>query len=839
MRLYQNPVLKRVQGQDVRTLNGNAVQRKKSKDKKETESKIHFFQQDTPKSLSRQPVNEKFPFFDNETGNDAERLNARIAKLDKELQEMERRVKDGTFWDPLIQDLPKDEQDLLRTSSREAELVEASDSELDRLPPDVEIEADVPPEKRKYLQELNTTIIRSLKEQDSRELRTELYTSYARFRQFLPNFIAHIPDAAWEVLMNASASTELHSDASWAQRRIQIFEDMESAKKTPSIGHKQLYLQALRGRSFTLKAIRYWQDMQSEVRDDKMALARHELLGVILFASKQDPLRAERLASEYLSKEPPQESRILIGILAAWLERGDEVGAQHAWSLYLRMKAHLAESITMQDYDNVTMAFLRGKRPDLALAVFKDMMLKGQITGEDSLELFRKARGLMAYLQHEEISVELFNGIALTSLTILPRRLQNRFFFGSWLKKLLGMGETDAAAQVIDLMYERGVPTDAKHLNGIVGAWMRSDNSSDNEKGERLAWSMVHHRLEFVKKRANQRRSNFDETNVELVKFLPKDPKRECASANIETLSLLLNHYVNRRMEDNVALIQRTLVAAEIRPDHFFMNHLIYHEILRGRLDMVWAKFIDTFADIPPDLETFETLWSAEKTHLERLAVGQPDEFPSPRLVMREMIRWFVVQDTRKQRKAQDYFERKLYEDVVRCFCLAKDFSGLVVACYFLRDAFHAFPNATSAKIITMSLARMGVGIGIDAPPEWKPRRHRKSGNPRLKKNTDQLVQAHQAIWQQRIESVREAGFVAANFTDEMHSQEALFVLATFLKDVLLRITPQANEALVSENIDNAASDMSAAGIDMSDPLEAPKDTEDLALAEAVGGVGE
>ena len=110
-------------------------------------------------------------------------------------------------------------------------------------------------------------------------------------------------------------------------------------------------------------------------------------------------------------------------------------------------------------------------------------MVTGQDPSNDSTALYKSALGLAGNLHASSINENDVNKVSLSVLKVLPRRFQNRFFYASWMKKLIGMGEVDSAALVIELMYERGVKPDSKHLNGIIAGWLREGNSKRTQQG--------------------------------------------------------------------------------------------------------------------------------------------------------------------------------------------------------------------------------------------------------------------------------------------------------------------------------------------------------------------
>ena len=787
-------------------------------------SKVQYWIKQFPWSDKQAKADPQYPFLDEASAANVRRMKEEIDKLNGELQDMDRRLKDGSFLEPAIQKLPFEAQDETRIQIRNAAMEEAQKAkELQALLPKIEIRLELKTDKKKHLERLNTDLKEAVTGNQEQDSRMKVWQSYTRCKAFLPPFLNQISDELWDLLVKISMNAQLNNDPHWASHRITLYEDMKSTGKIVDSSQQLLYIEALSHDGQGKRAVAQWQDMRSLVKHDKTSLAHYELIGVELFTSQGNPEKAEEIAFEYLAKEPPEESRILIPILATWLERGDKIGWKHAWALYLRMKAQLGSGITMNDYDNVTMTFLRGGKTDLALAVFKDMMLAGQETGEDSLELYKKAVGLMARSQSKNITVKDFNAVALTSLTYLPKKYQNRFFYGSWLKKLLGMGETDAAAMVIELMYERGVKPDSKHMNGIIGAWLRSDKQADNDKAERMAWAMVHERLDFVNGRGGSDIKKADTILPSWVPF-PTYINRGTALATIETFSLLLHYYVGLRSEQKIEGIQKVLDVAKINPDTFFMNQLLFHEVLNGSLSVVWTKYLEDFAHIRPDLETFELLWDCEKKHLERVILKQPDEYPGPRLIMREMMNWFLApaRTVKEQNRAREDFSKKMYNHILRCLCLAKDFEGVIVALYALRDAFGVYPDAGTAKMITLDIARMGLGLGEEEQAQWKPRRHRLRGNPQLKANVGKVDSLFKMIWQHRNQLLlTEHGMQQAEIDERMRQEEGLFILAEFLRNILQRITPGLGKdgaMAVEANLKKAASSMGVGGISLEDP---------------------
>lgn len=787
--------------------------------------RIRWYQQMLPWSSNRRRVDPNN--LDPEASDEAERLKAQVDELDEELRIMEEGEEGKTLIEPLLANLSEEDQKKVREAirqdeietARRAEETEALKRQLAKYTPqkrDLEIQWQLPPEQNAYLRNLNANILQAAGNLTDEILRKKLWLSYARCKAFLPPFLQMIPNKSWHVLWVSQQSAASTDDLHWAPHVVELSEDMMEAGKVLNVYQRILYIEALNQADRQDHAIAQWEGLKDDVGDDKRAAEEHELLGVRLFASHGDTEKAERIALNFLGDGKPEESRILIPILGAWAQRADEIGIKHAWALYLRFRAQVGSGITMNDYDSITTSFFNAKRTDLALAVFKDMMLTGQDSDQESTELYRKSLALIGKTQSRAISVEDLNKISMTGLTVLPRKFQNKFFYGSWLKKLIGMGALDAAASVIELMYERGVKPDPKHLNGIIGAWLRVGNDQDRDAAEKMAWAMIYERLDFVKERGKGQHSESSAPITSTGIPVPPHLRRTISPANIETFSLLLQHYGRRAQDENVRLIQEYLERAEIRPNTYFINHLLYIDLRRGQHQAAWLKYQQLFRKTVPDLETFAALWDCEKAHLDSLLIHHKDLFPGPRDIMSRMMNWFAQLSMKpKEREiVQEDFSKGLYDQIVRCMCLAMDQEGVIVALYAMKESFGLYPDKDTARLVSMYVGRMGIGEK-EARQAGRSRRNR---NPQRQQNAIKIAQAFQIISEQRVQVLAEHGIGDLERCDDfIQKEEGLFILAEFLRTALRRTS--FDEDLVDGNIEKAAWDMGVSGIRMEDPL--------------------
>ena len=802
-------------------------------DKQSGKVTVKWYEQAFPWSTKRRlvdPSNREGPH-----DQEIREVQAEIDQLRKELHEVANPSDGKTLVEPLLAQYSNEEQIRLRAIIKEDEMKRALKREekslmireLEELLPkkaELEIRWELPREQVTYLRNLNETIFHATSKVPSPlanpDVRKKLWQAYSRCKAFLPPFLHLIPDKAWEVLIASQEIGLSFGDPHWAQL-VTLSEDRLAAGKQLSPHDRMMYIWGLRNQERQEEAIVQWQDLKQHLGDDEEDIERYELLGVRLFASNGDPERAEKIGSSFLRKGPQKESRILIPILDAWTQRGDDVGFKHAWVLYLQLKERLGPNITMDDYDNVVLSFLNSGRADLGLAVFKDMMLTGQETDQGSMELYTKSLGFVGKIEPGAITVEALNKIALTGLTTLPKKFQNKFFFGKWMSKLISIRATDAAAQVLELMYERGVRPDSKHLNGIIGSWLRSGTDRNREKAAQMAWAMVYERIDLVQKRRKGDNENTPAVPGPRTLPMPMHLRRTVSPATIETICLLLQHYTLRSQDSNVQLVMDCLAATEMEPNAYFINHLMFLDLRHHRHQAAWARYKTMFKWQIPNLDTFICLWDCQRAHLDDLAVGnRKQRFPNPRQLMFEMMEWLSMLKTkgnsRERKLVQEEFHKGIYDTIFRCMCNAGDLEGVVVAAYTMKEVFGFYPDEANARMVSLQVGRMGVG---EEEARSKRKRGRLSGkNPQRQANAAKITQAFAIMANQRSEMLKEHGINLLVSQDQrVKEEEALFILAEFIRTVLRRMAVDPDE--VEGNIEKAAWEMGAGGVRMEDPL--------------------
>ena len=790
------------------------------------EPKVTWYEQLHPGSFKRQRVDPNN--LDVDLNNETKRLKRQISQLEDELKEMED-PQGKTLIEPLIASLSPKHQRRARDAIRKEELdAKRKGDELSKVKrklaesiptkDELEILCELPREKRQYLQTLNRNIQNAASRLHILDFRRRVRKAYARCKAILPPFLHLIPEKAWTVLWatHCSISTE---DVKWAGRLVTLSKDMLSVGRELDYHQQTLYIEGLQLDGRQDEAIYQWQQLEGYIGEDQQAKAEYELLGVRIFASNGDPERAEKIALEFLRPEKSADSRVLIPILNLWAQRGDAIGLKHAWALYLRFKAQVGDSMTIEDYDNIIMGLLRAEKTDLGLAVFKDMMLPKEQISQESLALYVKAASHIGKSHASAIIPADLNKISWTGLIPLPAMYQNKFFYAKLLKRLLGMGQVDFAMSVIQLMYERGIRPDAKHVNGIVGACLRIGTRTAREKAEEMAWAMIYRRLDFVKRRKHRDPSSTltvsgisDMPSTEDVTAIPP-PRSIIPKGTIETFALLLQHYARTVRYDKVEEMQKCLAMAEISPNSYFINHLLYVDLRKGQHLLAWERYERMLQETRPDLETFACLWDCARAHLNRPLIKAKDTFPEPRVLLSHMMTWHSGLKDVEYSMVQEDFRREIYYQIIHCFRLSTDLEGIIVALYSLKEKFGMYPDIATVQMVTNSAIRMA--NGHDQRTVGRVRK----GDPQRKNMVARMRQIFAIMTEQRTVYLTEAGLDPLQRYDPLiQKEERLFKLAEVLRAILRSLT--ADDGAVEAGIQRAAAVSGVAGLGMDDPIQ-------------------
>ena len=773
---------------------------------------VRWYEQETPNSPITRDVEDEPEEMDEEDEKEIARLKAQIAKLDKELEELE-----GANLDPLT---PEEQSEIKAAVGddvlMQGDMEQLEDTERSFDTPDLRIKHAPPNAQNTILGHLTKWLYKAAQQKESFICQKELWRWYVRCKHSIPSFFPLISDAAWKVLWQSQY--DLDRNNKWRSTHLRVLvEDMLQSQRDLTIPQRTVYIECLMIEGRHQEAIERWQKEEVEVRANEKFSQDFEDLGVKLYSEAGQPQKAQELALSITETSETPRARILVPVIASWARSNDNESVKLAWTLYVRLRAQLSTHITIDDFDSLCMCFLNVGRTDLALAVFKDLMLADGKSEYDSQELFRKAPGYVDILQSYSGSAERLMEVSLTALTVLPRRFRQKWFFASWMKRLIGKGHVNAASAVVGVMYQRGIKPDPMHLNGVIGAWFRNGTAEDKKKALITSWAMIRHRLNIVEEQRDLATNSLCVTMLgELPVAAPLHEHGAIPPASIETFSVLLLHYTRTQMWSQAEQVQLALAAAEIQPNAFFMNHLLYAELRKHNAESAWKLYKKMSQTTRPDAETFVCLWDCQKANLSDFNHAVSKSFPDPRALFCEMIENITTMQGRNLSSAKEEIKGESYHQIIRCFCLANDLQGIVVALHALKSYLDVYPDEATVRTITIQVARQA-----EAKPgrarHQRYRRSRFSERPDADRNFLNVVNRTALLTQQRAGELHDRNFDLDNVDEKFEQNEQLWLLTRLLREEIAQ-KESLHESDI-ESLERVAWKMGVGGIMFVDPL--------------------
>jgi pentatricopeptide repeat protein len=753
-------------------------------------------------------------------------LRAKLEKLEKELAEL----KEGPFGpnSEFMQSLsPEDRKMALEALQKEggAQEHDVEDDDLtdfDRLIVDQDLEADAldgkqapqivlqhSTEQQAYVRNFNTAL-QELVDSPTEATRAAVWTSYQRCRRHIPHFLSLLPAQAWDLLWQSQMEMS-NNVANLKGLGKNMLE--ESLPLSPE--QLLIYMESLRSTGDLLGAIECWNKNRGILGPDQQVAKRFWALGVRLHSEIDKPEEAQKIAEQCLERGSFADATILVPVILSWARKHTANNMAKAWACYLRFKAQLGTAIKLADYESISTTLLHQGYQDMALGVFKDRVLdQAKHKGHDSVSTFRRLVDHAGQLQAPSFNEAQVNKVSLAALTVLPRFLQNKFFYAAWIKQLIGLGEVDAASKVIELMYERGFKPDARHVNGLIGAWLRDGSDEARGKAEQLGWAMINTRIELVRER--QKAMSFSPQNASQaviapqINLVPKASKRQVPPATIETFSVLLLHY-NRRRQDNLAVHLMSVMANEaaIAPNAFIWNHWLYASLRAESLSSVWTQYETMKAEVPPDLQTFACLWDTAKVNWDRSKSAHAAAFPTARALFKEMSIWHHQLPEGQLIRTRQDFPRALHDQIIRVFCLSHDLRGALCALHGLTHLFAQYPDRVTSRILVIAIARL-------LPPDQSHVPSGRRGSRRKVAHMQTAIAAvHdilQSITDHRAMELMDAGVDPQTLDDNAAKQFQLLVLSDLLVVVLKRVTRGGTAKSVANDVRRTAEVMGVDG---------------------------
>jgi hypothetical protein len=368
------------------------------------------------------------------------------------------------------------------------------------------------------------------------------------------------------------------------------------------------------------------------------------------------------------------------------------------------------------------------------------------------------------------------------------------------------MGQLEAATKVVELMYERGIEPDAKHINGLIGGFFRSEIRELEHRGEQMAWKMIQRRLEASYRQRCERRGEKVEdvpsirgTDVAGVE-IPAHLARAVPIGTIETFNVLALQYSIRERWAMIHHLDRMRRPAKLKKDTVFFNHMLnmvfntYHDETK-----LWREFLTEVKHVVggPDIETYNILWTAQLEHLNPRINKEKKAntgYPTPRQLFGLMTSWYHSKDARARSSLAPDFTPEVYTKIVSSFCLQRDFAGCLVALHGIARMYNVFPDPDLARVVLIAVSN----IAEAEPVTLRGRRGRQqlpASVARLKATSKVMAE----LAQRRAEAAAGNGIDITSLDVAARKEEALNLLSEFLRLVLVKQYGNSADAAETE----------------------------------------
>ncbi|KAI2784799.1 hypothetical protein F4815DRAFT_454259 [Daldinia loculata] len=496
-----------------------------------------------------------------------------------------------------------------------------------------------------------------------------LWKYYSAARIALSKRWELVHEDIWDLLWQILAADHANNPNRMSHIHV-LVKDMQKAGVSLRDDQQLLAIEASFISGFREDAITAHKKLVTTLGANPETFAEFWQLGLRMYCLMGDVARAERVASTLLESAHDKDARYLLPFIR--MCAGNPATVEKGFEMYQQLRSILGDSITIDDYDQIISYFLASNETEFAFYIFVEMMTS--------------------------------NTVDLRGAYRVPPSIANPFFYGKWLKRLIGAGDLQGAYNVLLHMKSKGVMPHAIVVNGLIGAWLRSSTADNIQKAEDVAWAMINTRMQFLSIRKDMQNLA---SYVRLRQYGEGWPR-----ANLETFSLLAENYKDRGLHAKMEDLWGAFRSAEIAPDSFILNQLLFSYLQDGQGKHVasLSRDLTEHYQIEPDSWTFLVLWQALPVNrLVQLPPGQiPEEISRTRSLFAELVKSAHI-------FATSGIDVKLARYILHSFRKLDDKIGLLLAYRALRQIFKFTPPdiiILELQVGSMDIERTGKGKG-------------------------------------------------------------------------------------------------------------------------------
>ncbi|KAF1840372.1 uncharacterized protein K460DRAFT_371559 [Cucurbitaria berberidis CBS 394.84] len=634
--------------------------------------------------------------------------------------------------------------------------------------------------------------------------RASLWGAYTLAKASDPKVIGRLSDRARDSLWTTQY-LESPANRSCRAHLEQLYLDMKQVGKPMTVGQRAQYLESMFLGGEEEQALEKWEADHNPPTDGGRQDYKPEHLeaGAKLHALAGNVDRARHIMEELYTRYPDWNLSVMMTVFRAHTSSGMEQHHESAKDMYIEMKEKKGANVSINDYNAWFIGFLEARHLPYAKQLFRDMVQDGHLTTLGTAEQVEEVLKRLHMLYRLGTDISNMTSIALDALSVLPEAYHGHLF-GDWMKSAVLHKAPEAAAQILDMMFQRGYNPETFHFNMLLKALLRTKENPNILKAENIGWRMIDEARKSTKKNlpSDSKAEFINKRRIHKIVPVP-EASRTVPKANVATFALIMHHHAKNLQWEHVDYLSRQLKETTVEPNATIMNVLMDNKCRQGAYAEAWMIY-KTLTEpqkgskgVFPNGASIRCLWKMLRLALGDHITRDDANLPTPRELLEETVTWLVL--SRSRYDAERFRTGLAGADhgaitalMMHCFSYVQDLPGSLVALHVLRHKFDIFPTDKAAQILQRQMA------WVDMARESESVRSQYSHSRNNKRNNIRIAKVYDTLLNRRLDRMNLSSEEYAALSDEQIGDVGLDLLSEFVRVVLKRsYPPEVVEAMI------------------------------------------
>ncbi|KAJ8118215.1 hypothetical protein OPT61_g761 [Boeremia exigua] len=633
-------------------------------------------------------------------------------------------------------------------------------------------------------------------------LRAPLWNAYLVALKYKVSLPKHLPRRACNILWRSQYADGL-DDSSRKTHLVKLDRDLATAQAFPVAGQVAYRIEQKFMAGMQERALEMW----AASRDNFATAPDYLDTGVRLYGLAGHPDQAHGIMDYLFRSNPTWNPSVMSVVLRAYTSKHSEQHLEKARAVYIALKQRMGTEITIKTYDSCMIGFLEARSLPDAKQVFEDMARTGWVEAKESRSHVAAVIRKLNLLYALGTDISSMSSIALSAITVLPTAYHGHVF-SDWMKSAMVAKAPQAAAQILDLMIQRGYQPETDDFNRLLTTLFRTKEPENLLKAEDIGWKMIEEARQSTmptERHPSGSRVDAIANKLQNASVLDANPGSSLPPANPSTFALIMRHHASNSQWEHVDYLIRQLKLADVKINTPILNVLLDIKCQKGLFSEVWQVYkslTDNSGEgggtVFPDGQTIRILWRTLRLALSDPANREDTSLPTPRELLRETLDWWILV---RQRPDFERFRQGLASDlmgavtklVLHSFSYAQDLPGTLVALHFLNQKFKIQFTRETAVIVFRQLAWKAMHNETESV-------RRQFGRSQNHARTMQkLSQTYEHLARRRLRRMKITMYMLQSHNREQRSELELEMISEFIRvSLLVDFAPETVENLIS-----------------------------------------